>query len=269
MTPHCRSAWTPSFRERAAPWLPVPRVSARAGRGAPIAGICLLWVLAAAGAALVHLMEYHLGLNASGGRLASMAFMLAHCPVRGGLLVVLIVTVLTLCAVGHELRSLLGEQRRLTMAARRYHASVLPPGVRGGTRSLTRYVLLFLPILAGQAGLYALSAHLWPMVGLMRMHGAWMYMTAQGALPPLPLHLAVAAALAALAWRLERRFVALGAAIVAARRVLARILARARLVSLPASPPGARLSSYGGPAALSRPPPRLAAWGRAACLSRA
>jgi hypothetical protein len=223
--------------------------------GALIAGLGLLWVLAAMGAALVHLVEYHVGLGSSGGRLDSMRFMLAHCPVRGGLLVALIATVLTLFAVWRELRSLLGQQRRLILEAHRLQLAASHGPAPTMPLPMIRFVALLASILAGQAGLYALTAHLWPMISLMRMHGAWMYMEAPGALPLLPLHLVVAVALAALAWRLERRFTVLRAAIAAVRRAVARALSALLRVPLPSWPHVSWLHSYCVPAALSRPPP--------------
>jgi hypothetical protein len=236
----------------------VPRLSARAGWGALAAGMCLLAALAATGAALAHLAEYHLGLGNPGGGWTGVGFMLAHCPVRGGLLLVGLIALCTLIAVGHELRALLREQRRLGLAARHYRVVAPSPVVRSATRCPARFAALFLPLLATQVGLYALAAHLWPMVGPMRMHGVWMYMALQGALPPLPLHLLVATALAALAWRLERRFVALDAAIAVVRRALAHALDMPRSAPLPPLPSIVPLSRYCGPATLSRPPPRRA-----------
>jgi hypothetical protein len=58
---------------------------------------------------------------------------------------------------------------------------------------------------------------------LMRMNGVFMHMTPQGALPLAPVHLVVAAVIAALAWRLERRVTVLRAIIAAVRRLLARM----------------------------------------------
>ncbi|HWE60492.1 MAG TPA: hypothetical protein VHB98_02160 [Chloroflexota bacterium] len=254
MTTSSRAGPVSRLPRTAAAWLPVPRLSDRADALALGAGAGVLLMLAALGAALVHIVEYHLGLAGPGSGLASVRFMLAHCPVRGGLLVVIVAATLTVLALLHELRSLSGRQRRLTLDARSLGV-VVPASRDVMPRGAARLVALFVPILIGQLGVYALLARLWPMTFLMRMHGALMVMTVQGAAPLLLAHLVVAVVLATCTWRLEHRFTMLQAAIAAVRRLLAHALTAPRHSVLPLCPPVPRLSSYAGPAALSRPPP--------------
>lgn len=99
-------------------WFPLPRMRAGASTVALTTGTGALLCSAGLGAALVHVVEYHVGLGTVDGRQASLAFMLAHCPVRGGLLVVFVAALLTLLAVCCELRALRHQQRSLTLIAR-------------------------------------------------------------------------------------------------------------------------------------------------------
>lgn len=215
-------------------------------------GPCL--ALAIVGAMLVHVVEYHLGLGAGGHRLASIQFMLSHCPVRGGLLVVGLCTFVTLLALWREMRLLLGQRHDLTLLARRARLVEALPAPRTPLH-LERLVALFLPLLAAQAGAYVLLGHLWPMTFAMRMHGVLVDMAAPGALPLWPVQLTVATLLAALAWGLERRFRVLHAVVGAVRRLLARLLSAMRSVPLPAYAPPTHRAAYGMPGALPRPPP--------------
>ena len=243
---------TGSAAERAR--LPVRVAGAPAGLGGAAGWLGLCLALAVVGTMLVHLIEYHLGLGTSGDRLAAVQFMLIHCPIRGGLLVVCLCAALTVLALLRELRLLLGQRRRLTLLAER--AGMATPLLAPRTPlRLKRLIILFLAILGGQVGLYALIVHVWPMIVAMRMHGVLMDMAVPGAAPLLPLHLGVAALLATLAWGMERRFRVLHAVIAAVRRLLARLASAVRDVPLPVCSPLARLSEYGGPGALPRPPP--------------
>ena len=63
-------------------WFPLPRMRAGASTVALTTGTGALLCSAGLGAALVHVVEYHVGLGTVDGRQASLAFMLAHCPVR-------------------------------------------------------------------------------------------------------------------------------------------------------------------------------------------
>ena len=234
--------------------LPLLRGAARGAARRAVRRFGTPFVLAVVGAMLVHLIEYHLGLGASGDRLAAVQFMLTHCPIRGGLLIVGLCAALTVLALLRELRLLLGQRRRLTLLAERAGMAAPLPVPRTPLR-LKRLIILFLTVLGGQVGLYALLAHVWPMIIAMRMHGVLMDMAVPGAAPLLPLHLAVATLLAAFAWGMERRFRVLHAVIGAVRRLLARLANAVRDVPLPACSPVARLSSYGAPGTLPRPPP--------------
>jgi hypothetical protein len=236
------------------PWLSLPRVRSAGDSSSPLARAGALLIVAGLGAALVHVVEYHVGLGDVAGRPASIGFMLAHCPIRGGLLIVLAIAALTLLALCGELRALMRRRRRLMDEARSLRVAPPSPSTCAPLRP-GRLLALFLPLLLCQAGLYDLVAHWLPMAISMRMHGVVMAMPVQGALPLLPVHLAVAAMLAALIWRLERRFVALQTAITALRKLLRQALLAVRTVPLPPAPSVAPIFSFCGPGALSRPPP--------------
>jgi len=235
-------------------WLPLPQARAGTSLGALGVAAGVLCVVASLGAALVHIVEYHLGLGRVGDQPASIAFMLAHCPVRGGLLVVIIVAMVTVLALFAELRALALRHRRLTLAAR--HVSELGslPRARAPLRP-GRLVAVFVPLLCGQIGLYALAERVMPMTVRMSMHGELMNMAVQGATPPLPVHLIVALVLATLVWHLERRFVVLQVAITALRRLLRLALLRPHRVRRARAPLLPLLARWCGPGVLSRPPP--------------
>jgi hypothetical protein len=235
----------------------VPRVVERRGPVALACGLGLLLLLAALGATLVHTMEYHLGLGSQTGPSAAEA-MLAQCPLRGGLLVMVLVTVAAALAIAYEVRRLTRQRRALLRLAgeelgSRASRVALP-------RQPIRVVQVFVPLIALQAGMYGLFDQLWPMGPLMRMNGAFMHMASQGALPLAPVHLIVAALIAVLVWRLERRVTVLRAIIAAVCRLLARMATITLRVPLPilveqcASVPV-------GIAGLPRPPPATLACG--------
>lgn len=234
--------------------LPLPRDAARGAAGRAVWGFGTPLALAVVGAMLVHIVEYHLGLGTASRRLAAIQFMLAHCPIRGGLLVVGLCAALTVLALLRELCCLLGQRRRLTRLAERAGVATRVPAARTPLHP-ERLIVLLLTVLGGQVGLYALLAHVWPMIFAMRMHGVLMDMAVPGAAPLLPLHLGVATLLTAIGWSMERRFQVLHAVIGAVRRLLARLVNAERAVPLPACAPAVRLSGYGGPGALARPPP--------------
>ncbi len=242
-----------STRFAQAVWFPLPRMRAGAGTVVLTAGTGALLCSAGLGAALVHVVEYHVGLGTVDGRQASLAFMLAHCPVRGGLLVVFVAALLTLLAVWCELRALRHQQRSLTLIAR--NLPVLSPALPRTPLHRGRLVALFVTLLASQVALYALAERCLPMTVAMRMHSVPMDMAVQSTLPVLPVHLVVALLLALLVWRLEYRLVALQAVISALRRLLRRALQAPRRVHFPVVPLQAQLSRLCGPGALSRPPP--------------
>jgi hypothetical protein len=231
----------------------VPRVTERRG---PLGWACalgLLLLLAALGAALVHVVEYHLGLGSQAGQSAAAA-MLAQCPLRGGLLVMFLLTSATALAIAYEVRRLAGQRRALLRLAGeefspRSSYMVLP-------RRPMRLLQLFVPLIAVQTGAHMLLDYLWPMGPMMRMNGVYMHMAPQGALPPTPLHLLVATVIAVLVWRLERSVTVLRAIIAAVRRLLARMANPTIRAPLPRLALVLCESMAGGLAGLPRPPPR-------------
>ena len=214
-----------------------------------------LLLIAGLGAALVHVAEYHVGLETVGGRSASLAFMLAHCPVRGGLLAAIVVALVALMALLVELRALANQRFRLTSTARcirHIDATSLPATT---SPQLGRLLVVFQPLLCVQLGLYALVERCVPMTVAMSMHGVTMNMDVRSTLPLVPVHLVVALLLAVFVWRLEHRIVVLQAAIDAVRRLLRQAPRAPRRVRLPFAPNVAQPSRLYGPGALSRPPP--------------
>ncbi|MGH2389890.1 MAG: hypothetical protein ACRDIE_16945, partial [Chloroflexota bacterium] len=197
----------------------MPRVTGRTGVPAAVLGAGLLLLTATFGAALVHIIEYHLGLGGSGDWRTNALLMLRRCPLSGGLLVVVLCALGTAIALWRELRVLRLRHCRLTWAAARAGikpaTSYLPLPRRRG-----RLLHLLIPLLAVQLALYTLADHLWSMGVQMRMGGILMTMPVQGAAPVLPLHLMVAVGLAVLLWRLERRLTVLRSVIAIVHRLL-------------------------------------------------
>jgi hypothetical protein len=214
----------------------------------------LLLLLAAFGAALVHIIEYHLGLGSSGDWRANALSMLAHCPLSGGLVAVILCTLGAMAVLLRDLRALSLQRRRLTRAAslagiRPSVACVVLP------RRPVRLLQLLIPLLIIQFGLYELADHLWSMGVPMRMGGILMTMPVQGAAPLLPLHLIMAVVPAILIWRLERRLTVLRSVIASVRRLLGLFGADTQAVRIPLDPALRPLCAWVAPALLSRPPP--------------
>lgn len=234
--------------------LPVPRVAGRAGVSGLALGAGLLLLLAAFGAALVHIIEYHLGLGGSGDWRVNALLMLRRCPLSGSLLVVVLCTLVVLTALWRELRALSLQRRRLTQAAARVG---LKPATTYITlpRRLARLLKLLIPLLAMQAGVYALAGHLWSMGVQMRMGGILMTMPVRGAAPLLPLHLIVAVGLAVLVWRLERRLTVLRSVIATVHRLLKLLGFDRPAAPVPHGPAPRPLQAWVAPTLLSRPPP--------------
>jgi len=234
--------------------LPVPRVTGRSGAPAALLGLGLLLLLAASGAALVHIIEYHLGLGSSGDWRASARAMLARYPLSGSLLVVILFTLGTVLAVLRELRVLSRERRHLIQAAAAAGMRPIGAGVALPRRP-SRLLQLLAPQLLVQLGVSMLASHLWPMDVQMRMDGVLMTMQARGAVPLLPTQLVVATLLAILVWRLERRLTVLRSVIATVRRLLRLVMTGDFVVRIPPGPAPRPLCAWVAPALLSRPPP--------------
>ncbi|HVA92753.1 MAG TPA: hypothetical protein VNL71_23275 [Chloroflexota bacterium] len=232
----------------------LPRVADRPGLLAAALGGAALLVAAASGAALVHVLEYHLALGGGATARAIAADMRAHCPLNGGLLVVLLFAFGTIGLCAREVRLLMARRRALATTADRAGLAPMVQPVQLPRRP-GRRLRLFLSLFILQAGIFLLSAHFWPMGGWMRMGGIWMYMAPSGALPALPLHGIVAALLTLLIWKVEYRLRVLTFGIAALARRLRRWLAMCRgLTPLAPVPPARRIACL-GLRGLSRPPP--------------
>jgi hypothetical protein len=158
------------------------------------------------GAVLLHLAAYHIRLDATG------AYLLAHCPWRPVLLVVLAVVLVNMILFWREFGRLAQERDRLSSAfVRRLSAPRTP-------RRVTRLLALFVALYAIGLGATALAMRIAPMQAPMIMDDHTMIM---GVAPTFPLALGeviVAALLALLLWCCERRLTVL-------RRVLALLRA--------------------------------------------
>jgi hypothetical protein len=231
----------------------VPRVGGRSPTASALCGLALLCVLALFGAALAHIVEYHLGLGSADWRRSALA-MLARCPLSGGLAIVLVGTLATLYALLAEVRFLRRRHAALTRQAARAGLRATMTS-RATARDPIRALELLAPLLGVQIAIYTVIDHLWPMGAVMRMDGVWMSMPSQGALPLLPLHVAIAVALALIVWRLERGITQLRAAIETVYRLLPLFLIQSRAAPLPSGPATPPLSVQASPSLLSRPPP--------------
>lgn len=175
--------------------------------------------LAAIGAALVHVLTFHI-LTVPPGPLrgATALALLRHCPLFGPLGFIAALAVLApLLACRETLRlTRLNAALAALLAARR---APVPITREAMPRSAGRLAGFFLALLALQAMWGALAALLCPMKVSMVMDGVRMTMTASSAWPLTPLHLLMAALLALALWRFELRLTRLRALL--ARRVRA------------------------------------------------
>ncbi len=232
----------------------VPRITDRPGLPGVALGAGLLLLLAAFGAAVVHIVEYHLGLGSSGDWRANALSMLAQCPLSGSLVAIVLCTLGAAAVLLHELRALSLQRRRLTTAASLAGIGQ-PDACLVLPRRPARLLQLLIPLLTLQFGLYELADHLWAMGVPMRMGGVLMTMPVHGAAPLLPLHLIVAVLLAVLVWRLERRLTVLHFVIATVRRLLGLVGGACRPARIPPGPALRPLCAWVAPALLSRPPP--------------
>jgi hypothetical protein len=234
------------------------------------ASLIRLGATIAAGAALIHVIEYHLGLGFNGqpsARLRVIAYMIERCPLRGPLAAVIVgfavVAVATAVTMTRQLARLheLDARRRPTR-----RMSLRSPGPNIANRGDRRHVDhghlhppiqylagVWLLLAVGQLALFSLAQHLAPMHYIMEMHGVQMVMTDAPPVPLAPLSFVLAGLGALLLARCERRLHVIERAIAERLRVLydepvASFIPDAPRVS------GA-LALTLGPAILSRPPP--------------
>jgi hypothetical protein len=210
------------------------------------------------GTALLHVIEYHLGLGTHGGiadRLAAVAYMLQHCPLRGELLVVFGLSALILGSVLTVLRAQLQTLRILDLQL----AGEVPGKAPLCEEQITipchplRILFLWLLLGAGQTLLFLLALHLMPMTYPMVMHGVHMQMAMTPPVPVVPLSFALATIGAFLLARFERQLAAVIAAIIARLQALfAPVISSRRPRPLLIC---RALQQLFGPALFSRPPP--------------
>ena len=236
------------------PWLATlpPRLVPGQQRAAVWWNIIAMCGLAAIGAALVHVLTFHILAIPPGPRWGTLALaLLVQCPLFGPLGLIAAFAVLApLLAFRETLRL---ERLNATLAAlvatRRASA---PPMHETLPRSSARLAGFFVALLALQGIWSALAALVCPMSVTMVMGGVRMTMTASSAWPLTPLHLLMAALLALALWRLELRLTRLRSV---ARRLRA-LLAMVSTSHTPLSAPFLHRTPHWFPQSLfARPPP--------------
>lgn len=213
------------------------------------------------GAALIHVVEYHLGLGIRGTlgqRLAAIEFALYHCPLRGpiGLLALLaaIVIAATLASMRSQLRTLHQLEGALTREPDR------PKSLRIDRREgyIPTLAAAWLVLGLAQLGIFIVAQHVAPMEYVMHMHGGQMLMGVALPVSPALLSFLIALPAALLVTRLEARLSGIAAAIAETIRTL---FARARSSRRPVPAPArVALSARFGPTVFSRPPPAISSF---------
>lgn len=236
----------------------LPRLAAGGGRAASASNAAGLLGAALAGAALVHLLAYHvpLGLPTAPHWSASLAALLVHCPLLGPLGAIAAIAVLAPLLLLREVVRL----ERLNRALERRLATQRVPMACGETlapRSPRRLAGFILVLLLLQVALFSAAGLVCPMHVTMLMGGKLMTMSTASALPLTPLHLAVAILVGLLLWRVERRLTHLRAAIAQRLGLLAQRPA-AYHPQMPASRDARLPLGWYGQPLFARPPPAAA-----------
>lgn len=237
----------------------LPRLVPGQRRAAMAWNAAAVLAMAASGAALIHILTFHVIAVPSGPRWGQTALsLLARCPLFGPLGLIVASAVLAPLLAFREMLRL--ERLRVALAAllAARHAP-LPATHEAIPRSATRLGGFFLALLALQGVWGAVAALLCPMRVSMVMSGVHMTMTASSPWPLTPLHLLVAALLALALWRFELRLTHLRSQI--SRRLRALLGLDGHAQALPPIPRVARLApGWYGHAHFARPPPAATAW---------
>lgn len=234
----------------------LPRLRGGAARPTALWNLLGLLVAGLAGAALVHLLAYHLPASVPlGGRWGS-AFLtlLARCPLRVPLTLAAVVAALALILVLRDLWRLERLNRALAVISPRQRRR---EGLDVGRvpRSPWRLAGFIIVLLGLQAALFGMVSLLCPMRTSMVMNGAPMAMPISPALPLAPLHLLVASVIGLLLWLTERHLTHLREQIAGRLRLLAHVAGVVPWVNAsPARAPHQRC----GHALFARPPPAFA-----------
>lgn len=225
---------------------PLPRVAAGGDWRALAVNVVVLLLSSTLCAAVVHVAAYHLPWERASG------YLLAHCPLRPFLLLVLAGSAVGALYINLVVRVLGREHYALRSRLRRRR--VCTPTV-GTPRPLSRLILLMAGLFVTCSLWTVVLQHVLPMQVLMAMPGSRVAMDMMLAPAfPLPLgQLVCAALLALLLWRCERRLGILRIAITLLRRLLAATTEeRAARISDPAR---RTPRDRHGLSILSRPPP--------------
>ncbi len=240
---------------RSRPTALLPRLVGGSGRAPALGNALGLLGAALVGAGLVHLAAYHIptGLPLDARWFAEALTLLAQCPLRGPLGLVAAVAVLAPLLAARELWRL---RRREAALARLLAARNLavPPGHDTVPRSPRRLLIFVAALLGLQALWLGAAGLLYPMPAAMPRSGATMVIPSSCALSLGLMHLAVAAVLGLLLWRVERGLTCLRAAVATQLRLLRG--GDACSAVRPRAPYAARLPrSPQGHSLFARPPP--------------
>ena len=192
------------------------------------------WAIAVAfGAAVIHIVEYHLAIGFNGNfsqRMAAIEYALYRCPLRGPLglivLLALFAIVATLASMRSQIRALHQLGGQLPSVSRMGHAMALRSTKPKCSKLATAWIILGL----AQLGVFLVALHFVPMSYVMQMHGVHMVMGVAPPIAPALLSFLVALPGAFLVSMVEEKLRAIAEAIVDRVRAM---YARARSSCVP------------------------------------
>jgi hypothetical protein len=192
----------------------MPRFSPRSGISGVAINLAVLLLAGVLGAALLHLTAYHLRAGSTG------AYLLAHCPWRLVLLIILSAALFNALVFWRELGRLVRERGRLAAPTQaQMHPVQLP-------RRPARLAGLFIVLYAIGSSATTVAMQIAPMRAPMIMDGHSMIMTVTPIFPLSLGQLVITALLALLLWRCERSLNVLRQIISALRTLLAAPILR-------------------------------------------
>ncbi len=204
-----------------------------------------------AGAALIHVVEFHLGLGYAGGldgRLSAATYAIQHCPLRPALAAILGLAGLSLGAAVWTMRLQLQRLADLQGSAPKR------PTLRFSRPSAETICRRAILLAAGQYTIFRLALQIMPMRYLMQMHGAQMVMAMSPPVPAAILALLLGLLAALFLTVFEDRLQAVAEAILRLRALHAQIASERRPRPCSMRP---ALAAQMGRARFSRPPPDI------------
>ena len=220
----------------------------------------LTWIrfalASACGAALIHIIEFHLALGFQGSlnqRAAAIDYALERCPLRGPLGVLAVAAVLVMALTMASMRAQLRTLRQLDAEIGSASKRKKPLPIERRTLCIRNLAIMWIVLGVAQLAMFALAQHLVPMEYVMQMASGHMVMAVVPPVPPVPLSFLIALLGTVVLAQFERRLHAIAGAIADRIRAL---FARARSSNKPLfSAERPALTSMLGPALFSRPPP--------------